>query len=386
MFWKITTALLSLICLTLLTILIVFVSFAQPGSQLSLCKSIPPIARTYYENLLHDPVTDHEACLAKENFVQETQKALPDLWYVTSHYWRPLSGPEYREGLLTFVDDLDPYSTVSKKGKEESTDESDNAISIKNADIHGSVFGERFGMLRVGSFSGISPKLFRTIIRTEIGRIFATAKEPIKGITIDLRNNTGGRVLSALYLISEFMDAPNSKILTYVRQGKTDKMTDSGSDDDADPEIDLTRARHGDPRLKQIPLLILVDSSTASASEIVAGTLQFYGFASVASADEKTFGKGLVVVSDTLSSSGSKIELATHEYFIGGIKRVQGYGISPDIRVKRDDDEQASGRASEIPPSGPRYNMTSMKVRYPARFTVAKLMLIQLGREIENTP
>ncbi|HUP28184.1 MAG TPA: S41 family peptidase, partial [Chloroflexia bacterium] len=116
----------------------------------------------------------------------------------------------------------------------------------------------------------------------------ATGKNA-SGIILDLRNNGGGYVVAAQSMLGRFL--PEGKVALY------EAFKADGSQDK--PQLVIT----GDPKLLDIPLVVLVNGGTASASEIVSGALQDYGRAKLIG--EQTFGKGSVQNVLTLSDGSS---------------------------------------------------------------------------------
>ena len=95
-----------------------------------------------------------------------------------------------------------------------------------------------------------------------------------------------------------------------------------------------------------VPLVILVDGKTASASEVFAGALQDHGRALIMG--EKTFGKGSIQSVFKLRN-GSMLKLTTAHYFTPSGRTIHNNGIEPDIEVTREDDEPRNpGNRSEI--------------------------------------
>lgn len=144
--------------------------------------------------------------------------------------------------------------------------------------------------------------------------------EGAQGIVLDLRRNGGGLVEEARLVASIFL--PDGTIVT--TRGRTQPSTTISAVGDAIPG--------------SVPVAVLVDNQTASASEIVAGALQDRHRASIVGAH--TFGKGVFQEVRPLSNGGA-LDITVGEYFLpsgrnlggGGIK--QGAGITPDVPVKR---------------------------------------------------
>ncbi|MBR3254541.1 S41 family peptidase [Candidatus Saccharibacteria bacterium] len=141
------------------------------------------------------------------------------------------------------------------------------------------------------------------------------AKDGIKKVILDLRGNGGGYVSAAQDLLSLWLD--NQKILTQKSLHFGDTTTKTAS---------------GKAVLKDMPTIVLVNGTTASASEIVAGALQDYGKAKIVG--EKTYGKGVVQSLYDLSG-GSTLKVTIASWYTPNDRSINGEGITPDVVVER---------------------------------------------------
>lgn len=141
------------------------------------------------------------------------------------------------------------------------------------------------------------------------------ADKGIKKVILDLRGNGGGYVSAAKDLLSLWLD--NEKILIQKSKhfGNTTTNTSSGK-----------------AILKDMETVVLVNGSTASASEIVAGALQDYDKATIVG--ETTYGKG--VVQNLYDLSGATVlKVTTAEWYTPNDRSINKTGITPDIEVER---------------------------------------------------
>lgn len=166
------------------------------------------------------------------------------------------------------------------------------------------------GYLRITSFSATATDGVKKAIekfKTEVG-------EELQGVIVDLRNNPGGLLDQAVGVSDVFLDK-GEIVSTRSRQ----------------PE-DTSRynARKGD-LTDGLPVVVLINGGSASASEIVAGALQDHNRAILLGT--KSFGKGSVQTIIPLSQQGA-MRLTTARYFTPSGRSIQAVGIEPDILVE----------------------------------------------------
>ena len=148
-----------------------------------------------------------------------------------------------------------------------------------------------------------------------------------KGLVFDLRGNPGGFLSSAIEVGSEFVG--DGLIL---------------SERDKDGNLTPHPALPGG-RATKIPLVVLVDKGTASASEIVAGAIRDHGRGILVG--EKTFGKGSVQVSDTLSDQ-SHLTITIRHWLTPKGTDIHGNGLDPDIPVPFNEADKKAGRDPQL--------------------------------------
>jgi len=157
----------------------------------------------------------------------------------------------------------------------------------------------------------------------------------IKGIVLDLRNDPGGLLEASVAISAAFLPADAVVVTT------NGQIAESKSSFKASPEYYLRRGG-SDPlkrlpeALKNVPLIVLVNEGSASASEIVAGALQDHKRAIVMGA--QTFGKGSVQTVRQLSPE-TALKITTARYYTPSGKSIQAKGIIPDVML----DETAEG-------------------------------------------
>lgn len=140
------------------------------------------------------------------------------------------------------------------------------------------------------------------------------SKENMTSLIIDLRNNPGGLLNSAVEVTEQFL--PPKRLVVYIKN-KSGEKTEYFTE--------------GEKSYTDIPMVVLVNQGSASASEIVAGALKDWNRAVIIGV--QTFGKGSVQSLIPLSD-GSGLRLTTAKYYTPKGTSIQGIGITPDIVVK----------------------------------------------------
>lgn len=142
-------------------------------------------------------------------------------------------------------------------------------------------------------------------------------KKEVKGLVLDLRNNPGGYLNGAVFIAGEFL--PQASLV--VQQEDASGLRQNYNVD-----------RPG--KLIKIPLVVLINKGSASASEIVAGALRDYARAKLVG--ETSFGKGSIQEAQELSS-GAGLHITTAKWILPKGDWINGKGIKPDIEVKMDE-------------------------------------------------
>lgn len=160
-----------------------------------------------------------------------------------------------------------------------------------------------------------------------ITKLYSESKVPMKGLVLDLRNDPGGLLNSAVAVSAAFL--PSNALVVYT-EGRTN---DAKMQLRANPEYYLRSTGRdflaGLPQsIKTIPMITLVNGGSASASEIVAGALQDYKRSIIMGS--QTFGKGSVQTILPLSNN-TAIKLTTARYYTPNGQSIQAKGITPDI-------------------------------------------------------
>jgi len=150
-------------------------------------------------------------------------------------------------------------------------------------------------------------------VAKEVTKALKENKKEMKGIVLDLRNNPGGLLDQAVKLVDIFVD--KGDIVSQKGRHESDKKVYSAS-----KKTTLT----------DVPLVVLVNGGSASASEIVSGSLQDNKRAVIVG--EKTFGKGSVQVVLPITETEA-IKLTIARYYLPSGRTIQAVGVIPDIKV-----------------------------------------------------
>lgn len=168
-----------------------------------------------------------------------------------------------------------------------------------------------YGYLRVSQFQMNTGRK----LREELEKLQKENGGALKGLVLDLRNNPGG-VLTAAVSVS---DAFISDGLIVYTEGRG-------------PEAEQKFSATSGDVLDGVPIVVLVNAGSASASEIVAGALQDNGRAIIMG--EKTFGKGSVQTILPIRENAA-LKLTTARYFTPKGRSIQAEGIQPDVPLER---------------------------------------------------
>ncbi len=184
-------------------------------------------------------------------------------------------------------------------------------ITIKSVEY--TMMDNGIGYVRLITFGEKTPQELENALRDLL------AQHP-KGLILDLRNNGGGYLSTAVAVASQFL--PPDQVVLYERSG------------DGTEEAYYTR---GKPLAADLPLVVLVNEGTASASEIVAGALQDHGRAVLVG--ERTFGKGSVQQWIPLQSDGGAVRITVAYWLTPNKRLIHKQGLTPDEEVPLDEAE-----------------------------------------------
>ena len=194
--------------------------------------------------------------------------------------------------------------------KRADTDEFDvNVVpeKVKIKSVEGAMINSSIGYIRIKTFMNENTtEDFKTTIEE-------LKAQGMKGIILDLRENPGGLLTEAVGVASQFI--PKDKIITYT----IDKY------DNRNESLSIGGVAEG------IPLVVLVNGNSASASEVVTGALRDYGVATTIG--QTTFGKGIVQQSIKFDDGIGGLKVTISKYYTPNGENIHKKGITPDVEV-----------------------------------------------------
>jgi carboxyl-terminal processing protease len=182
---------------------------------------------------------------------------------------------------------------------------------------------DNVGVIRLARFTGQAYAGVEDAVR----ELKEDLGDDLKGLILDLRNNPGGLVDQAVFISDAFLARGN--ILSTRGRTAEENMRYDANPDDLDKLI------------ADIPLIVLINGGSASASEIVAGALQDQKRATLVGT--RSFGKGSVQSIISLGANGA-MRLTTSRYYTPSGRSIQAAGINPDIEIYQDIPEEFKGR------------------------------------------
>jgi len=211
--------------------------------------------------------------------------------------------------------------TIFRKGNDTPLEIKIVRAVIKVKSVKSDLLAPGYAYLRITQFQERTASL----LKKQIKELKKRAGGKLAGAVLDLRNNPGGLLNQAVEVSDMFLDKGNI-VSTKSRAGKNLSFD----------------ARRGDS-LNGLPLIVLINHGSASASEIVSGALQDHHRAVLVGT--KSFGKGSVQSVVPLND-GTAIKVTTALYYTPSGRSIQATGIDPDIEV-----EQVLRKPADVPES-----------------------------------
>ena len=206
--------------------------------------------------------------------------------------------------------DTDIRLTIRRKGRKPFDVTLTRAI-IKIRSVRSRIERKNIGYVRITSFN---EQTYKGLVKA-MEKLRADAEGGLKGIVLDLRNNPGGLLDQAVAVADAFLDKGEIVSTRSRRKENAQRFN----------------ARPGD-LAKVLPIVVLINGGSASASEIVAGALQDHGRAIIMGT--RSFGKGSVQTIVPLPGQGA-MRLTTSRYYTPSGRSIQAKGIDPDIVIEQ---------------------------------------------------
>lgn len=206
--------------------------------------------------------------------------------------------------------------TIIRKGKDQPMVMDVVRDEIKLVSVKSKLLENNYGYIQITFFQGPVEQQ----LRQAINQLKAKSGDKLDGLVLDLRNNPGGLLDVSTAVADDFLDA--SKMNQYNNYIVYTKGRIPGADM-------YVKANDGD-LIKGIPMVVLINGGSASASEIVAGALQDYRRAIIMGT--RSFGKGSVQTVLPLGDD-SAIKLTTALYYTPAGQVIQAHGIIPDVTI-----------------------------------------------------
>lgn len=208
--------------------------------------------------------------------------------------------------------------TILRKEKDGSNKTFDVDIireNIRLETVNSSVIEDTIGYINITSFDELTYKDYMKAFNK-------LEEKDVKGLIIDLRNNPGG-LLDVTADIADELLGEGTIVYTETKTGEKEYYKSKASQTD-------------------LPLVVLVNGGSASASEILAGAIKDYKRGELIGT--KTFGKGIVQrIRPLPTKDGSAIKLTISEYFTPNGTNIHGIGIEPDMEVELPEDTEGIG-------------------------------------------
>jgi len=208
--------------------------------------------------------------------------------------------------------------TIARSGRAPFTVNVTRAI-IKVESVKSMLEPNRIGYVRVSTFDENTA----AELRAAISKLRQAAGGGFAGFVLDLRNNAGGLLDSAVEVAADFLDS-GTVVSTRGRDPDENRIYE------APPNGDLIRG---------VPMVVLINGASASAAEIVAGALQDDHRAVILGT--RSFGKGSVQSIIPIEGHGA-LRLTTALYYTPSGRSIQGHGITPDIVLAPPKDQQVA--------------------------------------------
>ena len=230
--------------------------------------------------------------------------------------------------------------TISRKGESAPIVVTLTRAVIRVQSVKSKIIEPGYGWVRVSQFQEATTE---NMVR-QLTQMFKENPN-LKGLVLDLRNDPGGLLHGAVAISAAFLPAKTLIVSTDGRAEDAKKKFYASPDDYARGSRGEDVLKSLPQAVKNIPMVVLVNGGSASASEIVAGALQDHKRATVIGT--QTFGKGSVQTIMPLGNN-TAIKLTTARYYTPGGRSIQALGIKPDLVVEDPTDTLTRVREADL--------------------------------------
>ena len=222
-----------------------------------------------------------------------------------------IRGPEGTTVTLTILrGDEEPFDVVIERRK------------IETASVEGEMLENGIAYISMSQFGDNTTKELRDMLDKLM-------KNDPTGLIFDLRNNGGGWLTTAVDTASEFLPAGTLVLIEKEGDGTETRYT----------------AHHRGGRALNVPMVVLINEGSASASEIVTGALRCAGRATVIG--KTSYGKGSVQIQPELSNGGA-VSVTIARWYMPDGTLIHGVGITPDIEAEYTEEDYQNGTDPQL--------------------------------------
>jgi len=211
--------------------------------------------------------------------------------------------------------------TIAREGETKPLDFTITRDKIVVKSASGEMLDDGIGYVQITTFGDNTTSELRATLKDLM------AQDP-KGLVIDLRNNGGGYLQTAVEVGSEFI---GDGVILYEQYGDGKRTT-------------YQALKNG--QATDIPLVVLINEGTASASEIVAGAIQDHGRGQLVGVT--SYGKGSVQNWVPLSNNQGAVRVTIAKWLTPNERTIHGEGLQPDVVVEISDEDRQAGRDPQL--------------------------------------
>ncbi|MCC6300443.1 MAG: S41 family peptidase [Anaerolineales bacterium] len=211
--------------------------------------------------------------------------------------------------------------TIAREGQEEPLEFTIERAKITIPSVTGKMLENDIAYIDINQFGDKTTSELNSVLEELL------AQNP-RGVIIDLRNNPGGYLHTSVEVASEFID---DGVILYEQYGDGNRDTYNAL---------------GNGRATDLPIVVLINEGSASASEILAGALQDYGRATLVGV--KSYGKGSVQQWIPLSDENGAARVTIAKWLTPKERAIDGVGLTPDVVVELTEDDITNDRDPQL--------------------------------------